>query len=129
MKYTLPKCERLSSIKDIELLYKSGQSLFVHPIKLLYCPGLTYDPIAPLKVVISVPKRIFKKASTRNLLKRRLREAYRMNKLSLVEALKKKNQSCNIMLIYVGREEMESHNIEKSMIRVLGRLQAIVDSF
>jgi ribonuclease P protein component len=78
-----PKAERLSGKKNIEDLYQSGEVIFSYPYKVVWKKISLSD--TPAKVVISVPKRSFKKAVDRNKIKRRIREAYRKNKKLLYD--------------------------------------------
>ncbi len=117
-RHTLPKQERLSSKKSIELLFKEGQSLFVHPLKLMYLQAVTPTSNSNLQIAFTVPKRSFKKATDRNLLKRRMREAYRLNKSPLHAALNEKKQSYIWMLIFVHKEILDQTTLQTSLIRL-----------
>jgi len=77
---TLRKHERLYEKKSLELVFLKGTAINNPPIKLLWTIDQQKNKI-PVKVAFSVPKRTFKNAVTRNLLKRRMREAYRKNKI------------------------------------------------
>lgn len=77
---TFRKHERLNQKKLIALLFQKGKSFFSHPLATKYLPqeiDLGYH-----QILISVPKKKIKKAHQRNLIKRRIREAYRRNKSS-----------------------------------------------
>ncbi len=73
----LPKTERLCGKKAMETLFGEGRGLGCGCIR---CRYLFREGDAPSRIVVSVPKRLFKRAVKRNLLKRRLREAYRRQK-------------------------------------------------
>ncbi|WP_223833721.1 ribonuclease P protein component [Pedobacter riviphilus] len=77
--YTFRKEERLCSRKHLDLLFKNGSSFLLYPFRISY---LFVDVPAHVQaqVVINVPKKRYKRAVDRNLLKRRIREAYRLNK-------------------------------------------------
>ena len=62
-----------------------------------------------------VPKRQFKKAHDRNLLKRRMREAYRLNKLNFYQQLSTANVKVVCAFIYVGKKQEEYITIEKAI--------------
>jgi ribonuclease P protein component len=116
--FTFPKNERLSSIKLIDKLFVEGKSLFVHPFRVLYLPvGVECD--VPVQVVFSVPKRNFKQAVQRNLIRRRMREAYRLNKHSFCGAINMKGLHLSVVIIYVDKQIRDYKTIEKGMIRAM----------
>lgn len=76
---TFAKAERLHSKKIIQELFTKGSSFYLHPFKIILL--LNPDQKTPHhQILISVSKRFFKRAVDRNLLKRRIREAYRSEK-------------------------------------------------
>ena len=90
---TFSKSERLSSKKAIEALFKNGKSFYCSPFLIVWAYSNSDIPY-PAQVAFSVPKKVFKSAVTRNLIKRRTREAYRKNKAILYDFLtasRKKN--------------------------------------
>lgn len=75
--HTLPKAERLSSRKTIERMFGGGsKSVSAFPMRAVFTPseGNVSD------IMVSVSKRLFKRAVKRNRVKRQIREAYRLNK-------------------------------------------------
>lgn len=74
---------------------------------------------ANLQVAFSVPKRNHKHATVRNKLKRRMREAYRLNKQTAIEAIVGLEKQYALILIYTGREEQPFAEIEKKLIILL----------
>ena len=87
-KYTLSKSERLCSKKLIERLFAGGNKSFpVFPIRVVYMFLSPEESSAEVSILISVPKKRFKHADKRNLVKRQIREAYRCHKYVLLGAL------------------------------------------
>jgi len=87
-RYTFGKAERLCSKKLIERLFSGGHKSFpVFPLRVVYMPLLADESEADVTILISVPKKRFKHAVKRNHVKRQIREAYRLNKHILVDAL------------------------------------------
>lgn len=121
MKQTFKKEERLTHKKTISGLFESGQSFAAYPYRILW---LKTDPSIsfPVQLAISVPKRSFAKAADRNILKRRIREAYRKNKSLLYEVLRKKNLSLAVIAIYTGKEVLLYDEIERKMVVSLRKL-------
>ncbi|MEO5978908.1 MAG: ribonuclease P protein component [Chryseolinea sp.] len=81
-KFTFRKEERLSREKIIQELFDKGSSFYLFPFKVFYMvhPDKTSENT---QVLISASKKLFKRAVDRNLIKRRMREAYRLNKHQL----------------------------------------------
>src|SRR5574344_1502412 len=73
------KAERLCSKKEITALFNEGKSFAISHIRVVY-RFLPKQEESPNAILVSVPKKYFKHAVDRNLLKRRIREAYRLNK-------------------------------------------------
>lgn len=117
------KEERLCSIKLIERLYHSGSSFLVYPFRILWLKSDT-DSSFPVQVLISVPKKKFKRAVDRNLLKRRIREIYRLNKSqSLYPFLNERSEKIILGINYIGNEIAEYALLEKKFISALERLK------
>ncbi len=124
MKQTFTKAERLHEKKLMDRLFKGGKSFFVYPFKVFY---LLLDEASPYpaKVLISVPKRNFKKATERNRIKRLVREAYRRNKTVLCPGENSKgcNRTLVIGLIYTAKVQMDYRDTERKIILILQQLQ------
>jgi ribonuclease P protein component len=123
---TLRKEERLAGKKKIEELFSSGKSFYVKSFKVIW---LFQDDRQkyPVSVLITVSKRYIKKAVDRNLIKRRIREAYRKNKQSLYAHLEPKNGHLNLALIYSNPTLATYKEIEEKIILILQRLQSEYD--
>lgn len=118
---TFKKSERLNNKIAIDNLFAKAQSIVVSPFRLLWIEHKNKkDDLA--QTLISVPKRNIKLASNRNVLKRRINEAFRLNKTRLCTALKERNKHIHIAVIY-QKEEIKSYKpIEEKINLLLSRL-------
>lgn len=115
MAATLPKSERLSGLSRVSELFAHGKSGSCGCIRYRY---LKRDDDAPSRIVVSVPKRNFKRAVKRNLLKRRLRESYRRQKDLL-------GPGVDILFVYLPREVLTSGEIFADMTAVLRSVSSV----
>ncbi|MDY3945588.1 MAG: ribonuclease P protein component, partial [Prevotella sp.] len=96
----LPKSERINSKKLIDRLFKGGgaKSMSAFPLRVVFMTedGDAHEPFA--QMMVSVPKRFFKRAVKRNLVKRLVREAYRRNKQVLIDTLQTVEQRKTLSL-------------------------------
>lgn len=115
-KYTLKAIERLKSRKEIGRLFTQGREQYIYPFKLLFLIEDSTDSHDwPLKFSVTIPKKRFKSAVHRNLLKRRTREAYRLNKLHLQEQIQSGPYKVSLMFIFLEKEFKNYDVIEKSI--------------
>ena len=121
MKQCLNKGELLSAKKEIEDLFSHGRSFVIHPFKVIWKMGYVSAPHSA-QVLFSVPKKKMSRAVQRNLLKRRMREAYRLHKEAFLEGLKKKGTQMVLAFVYIENETVEFSHIEKKIILSLNRL-------
>lgn len=117
MPQTLPKKERLSGKTAVSELLKKGRWGYTADIK--YC-WLRREDAGENRVMVSVPKRNFKRAVKRNLLKRRLRESYRTRK-ELLEG-----RPVDIMFFYNSKEIADSVTIASEVEEILRTLSEII---
>lgn len=115
---TFPKNEHLASKKAIDELFKSGKTYFSHPIKAVYLVDQSPQEAGNVIVMVVVPKRVFKSAVKRNLIRRRVKEAYRLNKLVLTELAKSSGCIMNIAFIYT-HTEIELYSSIQNAVKIL----------
>lgn len=126
MNFQLSKEERIFKRDELQQLFGKSASFTVFPFKVVHYQNKNIADNSPnLKFAISIPKRLYKKAVDRNLLKRRSREAFRLNKNELKSHLNNNNLEVLFMLIYIGKEPMSFEEIQKKIILILQRLQHI----
>ncbi len=117
--YTFTKEERLCNKKLIDGLFRNGSSFLVYPFKVSWLTSESEQPY-PAVVLFSVPKKRYKRAVDRNLLKRRMREAYRLNKTQfLYLPLIEKNRKIIFSVTYIGKEIGDYSLVEKKMLKLL----------
>lgn len=118
-RFTLKKEERLCSKKQFDKLFAEGNTFLVYPLKVVFTET-EFDGSYPAKAAFAVSKKLFKRAVKRNLIKRRMREAYRLNKPVFYSQVKQKKAA--VIFIYIGKEIIEYQRIEKSMKTALAKI-------
>lgn len=124
---TFKKEERLCSKKSLDLLFKNGSSFLVYPFRITY---LFVDELHqyPAQVVINVAKKRYKHAVDRNLIKRRTREAYRLQKeLLLYSYLQDHTKLLLLSLQFIGKEKYEYDFFEKKLASALKKLTSQIN--
>ncbi len=116
LRHTLPKAERLSGKTAIAALLEKGRYVTAGCLRVCYCVD---NALEHSRILVSVPKKSFKRAVKRNLLKRRIRESYRLQKELLT-------LPCDLMFVYTPREVLPSAAIFAAMTEALAAVDKAV---
>lgn len=119
MQFKFRKEERLKSEMLIKELFDKGSSFYSFPFKVLAMPNPD-KKAAYHQILISVSKKSFKKAADRNLIKRRIRESYRLNKNLLPNSTQ-----LLIAYIYTAKEILTFAQIQDRLVRTLNRFDHV----
>jgi ribonuclease P protein component len=132
--HRFPKSERLHSKKIIDSLFNPankslGGNVFLYPFKIFWLK------IAPIEnnpsdllpqIIVSIPKKNFKKAVERNRLRRQIKEIYRLNRL---EIFSKQTTPLALGIVYIAKEKNEFVFMRKKLIVILHKVvEAIKES-
>ncbi|MFW5774485.1 MAG: ribonuclease P protein component [Tangfeifania sp.] len=118
-RFTFQKKEKLCSKKQFDKLFADGSSFLVYPLKVVFIET-ELSGRYPAQAAFTVSKKLFKSAVKRNLLKRRMREAYRLNKPDFYFSLG--NKKVAVIFIFVAKEILGYNQVETAMKRALKRI-------
>ncbi len=116
--YSLSKTERISGRSDIDKLFKQGLYFRSASMLVCYCKSNSYGTN---RMMVSVPKKLFKRAVKRNLIKRRIKEAYRLQKHTL------KITNTDILFIYKNKEVLDFSIIFEQLSTCIEILNRTID--
>ena len=123
---TLQRAERLRSLKAIRRLFADGRGGFVYPFRYMFfveTPNAEVgDAECGIEVMFSVPKKFHKRANKRNVLKRRTREAYRLNREQLRVKVEQSGKQLDLALVYSTKDILSYKTIENAVRRILGQV-------
>ena len=122
---TLHKEERICSRKLIEAIFSGNKSrsMSAFPLRVVFMPingGASNRPARPLpkaKILVSVPKKHFKRAVKRNRVKRQVREAYRKNKSIIAD------KAVALVFIWSDSRLCDSNMVEEKVVNLLTRVR------
>ncbi len=100
---------------------EKGRSFAYFPFRVIWMETKT-ESVFPAQIAISVPKRNFKRAVDRNLLKRRIREAYRKSKPVLYDFLNEGNKKIAVLVVYTAKEKLDYEAVSGKINAVIERL-------
>lgn len=132
---TLRKGEKLRHRSLVEPLFRDGESLYEFPLRLTWRAlgnedlGKSFrdkvpDRIDSLQMLITVPKKKRRHAVDRVLMRRRIREAYRLNRLPLLDLVERNPdiRTLGMAIIYIHNENLPYATVEKKMKTLFRKL-------
>jgi ribonuclease P protein component len=120
--YTFTKEERLCNKKLIDQLFHNGSSFLCYPFRISWLIAIDPQPF-PAQVLFSVSKKRYKRAVDRNLIRRRIREAYRLHKQEcLYSLLTDADKNIVFSIGFVGKEIAPYDFLEKKILKLLSQL-------
>tara|TARA_B100000902_G_C27318791_1_gene922979 strand:- start:2082 stop:2456 length:375 start_codon:yes stop_codon:yes gene_type:complete len=119
--FRFPKKQRLCREKEIEKLFSNGNYFSEKPFSVIWSFEERQDSVF-IKSLIVVSKKKVKLAVRRNAIKRKIKEAYRINKKQLECVLRRKDKQLNLALIYQNEETLDYMIIEEKINLVFNRL-------
>ena len=120
--FEFPKKQKLCNETAIKEMFSNGDSFVIHTIRLVWKEQVNSDDVA-IKSIIVVPKKQLKLAADRNIVRRRMKEAYRLNKSAIENSLKNKRKQLNIAIVYQNDKILSYKVIEEKIKLILGRLR------
>jgi ribonuclease P protein component len=118
LRLSFEKSDRLCSQRRISEIFRTGSVLFNHPLKVLYLPNDTQLS----RVVISVPKRLFKRAVRRNQIKRQIREILRKAHFRDFTTT-----GVDLFLLFIGKEMPDYKLLNEKIKDVLEKISKRVE--
>ena len=109
----LPKQTKLCSLTAIDALFASGKGALAYPLRMLSAPSA----VPGMRFFVSVPKKRLRHAVDRVLMRRRIREAYRLNRADIPDGL-----DINIAFVYVANGLEPYSRVEAAMKKLLPSL-------
>lgn len=118
-RFRLPKSRILRSKKEIDELFSKGKGNTHYPVKVIYLVKKSEQNDVGATAMFVVPKKRFKRAVDRNLLRRRMKEAYRLNSLFIEDVSIEKNLKLNMAFLFTSDQIENFATIQKSIQEIL----------
>lgn len=114
------KKHKLCNKALIDKLFAEGQSLFAYPLKCVFMvDDKREQDKEPVQIMVSVSKRYHKHAVARNLLKRRIRESYRLNRHLWETEQLLPGKKLSLALLYTSKEIIDYTAIENGVVKAI----------
>lgn len=136
MRFTLRKDEKLRHKRLVEDLFNHGQSIYDFPLRVVYrlideetlngsFRAEVPERLGKIQMLITVPKKKRRHAVDRVLMRRRIREAYRLWRLPLKEAVENRQDAgtLSIAFVYLSDKNLPYSLIETKMQRILSKIE------
>lgn len=142
MNYRLPKSTKLHHRTLINNLFDDGTSLYAYPLRLIYrefskekladsfCKNSPTD-INNIQFMITIPKKKQRRAVNRVLLRRRIREAYRLCRpefTTCFESIRGDDHYLSLAFIYLSDDITDFDDIRAKMNRLLAKVSKNIGS-
>lgn len=114
-RYTFNKQQRLKRTKEINLVFEKGKRVHYPPLSVWY---LFLDDVNEVKAGVGAAKKNLKRANKRNLVKRRVKEAYRLNLPSFKEALQQHGKGIHLFWLYHSKDILSFQEIQEVLQRL-----------
>ena len=126
-KYTLPKEERIKSRTLIDMLFAGGKSrsMVAFPLRVVYMVKERENLEPQTQMLVSVPKRCFKRAVKRNRVKRQVREAHRHSRQILIDRLNSRDEfdrSVVMAFIWLDDKLHETDEVSSKVTSLMTRV-------
>lgn len=113
--------ERLRSRSAIRRLFESGEHGFSYPLRYMWIQEES-EATPRAEIMFSVPKRFHKRANKRNLLRRHIKESYRLQKEPLLLKLEQGGLNLDLAIIYSTKERHSHKTINNAVRRILEKV-------
>lgn len=120
----LYKFEKLCSRTMINNMFHGGKSAICYPLRAVF--SVTDKESTPAQFLITVPKKKIRKAVNRVLLRRRIREAYRLNRNLLIPCLEDNDCSLKIAFVYLSDEIVDYGVVNEKMQALMNKISGMV---
>lgn len=124
MDYGFPKNERLKSRTAFAKLFSEGSGAKFYPLRMVITPWSSNSPNG-IQAGFSVSKKRFKRAVDRNLIKRHMREAYRLSRVDLPNP----EIQFAVLFIYIHHQKSTFAEVEAAMKKCIAHLAKLRQAY